>query len=470
MKAKFLTVIYLLIMFAITGKYSLAEENAQEIYNFCSKFPLNSRCEGIGKPISLKDRNGKEVICNFTFNPGMFKQLQRNSVLDDVLGLKNLGVKQPGGCKLLTSNDGSLTIYQEQGEKIELLEDRKTTSETKISSDDIFISNYQIWNKIHRWEIGFFTKNSSKKTNQTNFLVILMDENTAESFTKEIKEVNLFSSHDSEISNKIANDRRNVKSTLERLLSTNECKNCDLSNANLERVNLQDANLEGANLQNANLKGANLQSANLKNAFMLKVNLEQANLTESELKGANLTSASLNKSILSNANLQGVNLQQADLRQADLKEANISAPSLLQGADLEGANLMQANLKGVNFKNANLRQANLEGADLSKTDIKLDDIPNNYSLEERAADFLIGLPVFSFISGGVDFYTSFLGANLESANFDSTDLDKASFENANLTNTDFSNSNLEEENLENAILCSAIMVDGSRNNRNCEEK
>jgi uncharacterized protein YjbI with pentapeptide repeats len=459
MKYKFLTLACLIITSVLTSKLSLAQNqtNAQDLYELCSKFPLNSRCEGIKTPIPLKERDGKEVICKFTFDPGIFKQAQRHSVA-------NLGFKQPGGCKLLT--DGNiLTIYQEQGEKIELLENKRSTSETKIKSDRIFISNYQVWNKIHRWEIGFVPENNIERANPTNFLVILLDKDTAESLAKK---VNLLSSYNPELLNKkVANNAQTKSAALKRLLATNECKNCDLANANLENANLARASLEGANLTNANLKNANLQQATLKNTYMLGANLEQANLTQAELDGANLTLASLNKSILSDANLQGANLQKASLQQANLTRADLSAPSILQDANLANANLSNANLKGTNFKNANLRQASLKGADLSKTDIKLKDIPNNYSGGEQVADLLIGFPIFSLTSGGVDFSTSFLGANLEGANFSDTDLDKVSFENANLTNANFSNSNLDEDKLEDVKLCGVILADGSRSDRDC---
>ena len=459
MKYKFLTVVCLITTLVLSGKFGLAQEkpNAQELYSLCSKFPLNSRCEGIDKPIPLKARNGEEVVCNFTFDPGIFNQPNRHSILD-------LGFKQPGGCKIVASKDG-LTIYQEQGEKIELLEDKRSTSKLEIERDRIFISNYQVWNKIHRWELGFVPDASSQKTNQTNFLVILLDEDTAESLAQDI---DLLSAYNPKILSKIANKPRNKSPVLKLLLANNECKNCDLSNADLSNANLQDANLEEANLAGANLRGANLQQANLKNAYLLKANLEQADLTKAELKGANLTQATMNKSILSDANLRGVNLQQANLAQANLEQANLSAPSLLQEANLSNVNLNNANLQGANFKNANLKQANLAGADLSQTDIKLDDIPNNYSLAERAADYFIGLPIFSFISGGVDFATSLSGANLEGANLSDTDLDKVDWENANLTNTDFSDSNINEDNLEDVALCSVTMADGSLRDRNCQ--
>lgn len=455
MKYKFLTVVCLITTSILTGKFCLAQEkiDPQELYNLCSKFPLNSRCEGVDRPIPLKARNGQEVVCNFTFDPGMFKQPQRHSVLD-------LGFKQPGGCKLVFGENG-LIIYQEQGEEIELLEDRRSTSETKIKRDRIFISNYQVWNKIHRWEMGFVSEDSS---NKTNFLVILLDENTAKSLAGKIDS---FPSYSPELLDEIANKIQQPPD-LKRLLATNECRNCDLSNADLSDANLQDADLEGANLAEANLQGVNLQQANLKSAYMPKANLDRADLTEAKLEGANLTLATLNSSILLDADLQGVNLQQANLQQADLEQVNLSAPSLLQDANLINANLSNANLQGANFKNANLKQANLAGADLSKIDIKLDDIPNNYSLLERAADRVIGLPVFSFISGGVDFETSLSGANLEGANLSDTNLNDVSWENANLTNVDLSNSNIKSENLEDIALCGVIMADGSRSDRNCK--
>jgi uncharacterized protein YjbI with pentapeptide repeats len=448
MKYKFLTLVCLIITSVLTSKLSLAQNqtDSQELYELCSKFPSNSRCEGVGTPIPLKERDGKEINCKFAFDTGV--------------------LKQSGGCKLLTDGN-TLTIYQEQGEKIELLENKRSTSETKIKSDRIFISNYQVWNKIHRWEIGFVPKNNndSEKTNSTNFMVILLEEDTAESLAKEI---NSFPSYNPELLNKhVANNAQTKSAAVKRLLATNECNDCDLSNANLQNANLAGASLEGANLTKANLENANLQQAKLNSTYMLGANLAGANLTQAELEGANLTLASLNKSILSNASLRGANLQRANLQQANLTKVDLSAPSLLQDANLANANLSNANLKGTNFKNANLQRATLKGADLSKTDIKLKDIPNNYSTGEQLADLFIGLPIFSLSSGGVDFFTSFLGANLEGAKLSNTDLDKVSFKNASLTNTDFSNSNLEEDQLEDVKLCGVILADGSRRDRDC---
>jgi uncharacterized protein YjbI with pentapeptide repeats len=446
MKYKFLTLACLIITSVLTSELSLAQNqtDAEELYELCSKFPMNGKCKGVGAPISLKERKGTEVNCKFVFDPEV--------------------LEQSGGCKLIADGN-TLIIYQEQGEKIELLEDKRSTSETKIKSDRIFIANYQVWNKIHRWEIGFVPRNDNEKSKPTNFLVVLLDEDTAESLAKKIS---LFSSYNPKLLNEhVANNAQTKSAAVKRLLATNECNNCDLSNANLQNANLAGANLEGANLANANLTNANLQQAKLNSSYVLGANLTGANLTQAELEGANLTLASLEKSILSTANLRGANLQRANLKQANLTEIDLSAPSLLQDANLQQANLSYANLKGTNFKKANLQGATLKGADLSKTDIKLKDIPNNYSTGEQLADLFIGLPIFSLSSGGVDFSTSFLGANLKGANLSNTDLDKVSFKNANLTNTDFRNSNLEKDQIKGVKLCGVILADGSRGDRDC---
>ena len=58
---------------------------------------------------------------------------------------------------------------------------------------------------------------------------------------------------------------------MQKLNSTNNCKNCDLSKANFAGIDLYGANLSGANLSGANLKGtlfndADLTGANLQGA------------------------------------------------------------------------------------------------------------------------------------------------------------------------------------------------------------
>ncbi|NDJ16922.1 pentapeptide repeat-containing protein [Myxacorys almedinensis] len=107
----------------------------------------------------------------------------------------------------------------------------------------------------------------------------------------------------------------NVEHT-QKLLSTKQCQNCDLS-----RAGLVFAQLSGANLSQANLVGANLSQANLVGA-----NLTGTNLTGATLHGANLSGA-----ILTGANLSGVDLRNAYLVDADLTGTRLDN-ALLQGA------------------------------------------------------------------------------------------------------------------------------------------
>ena len=53
---------------------------------------------------------------------------------------------------------------------------------------------------------------------------------------------------------------------LERLKTTNQCSECDLSSAKLTNANLRGANLSGTDLFKADLRGADLQGANLAGA------------------------------------------------------------------------------------------------------------------------------------------------------------------------------------------------------------
>jgi uncharacterized protein YjbI with pentapeptide repeats len=106
--------------------------------------------------------------------------------------------------------------------------------------------------------------------------------------------------------------------SVDQLLSTRSCPECNLNNANLER-----AALNGANLTQSNLRAANLSHANL--------------------TGGTLTGAYLQNANLYNANLRGVNFTNADLTDADLTKA-----------DLTSARLSDAVTKGANLKNAKL--------------------------------------------------------------------------------------------------------------------
>ena len=58
---------------------------------------------------------------------------------------------------------------------------------------------------------------------------------------------------------------------LEKLATTNECPNCNLSGAALAQSNLEGADLSGADLSKIDLTGANLTGVNLTNANITRV-------------------------------------------------------------------------------------------------------------------------------------------------------------------------------------------------------
>ena len=80
---------------------------------------------------------------------------------------------------------------------------------------------------------------------------------------------------------------------LQRLKTTGNCVDCDLSGAALIHWKLPGADLSGANLAGANLTdtylaGANLSRANLSGAILISVSLAGADLLHTKLAGANL--------------------------------------------------------------------------------------------------------------------------------------------------------------------------------------
>ncbi|MEL6578797.1 MAG: pentapeptide repeat-containing protein [Cyanobacteria bacterium J06621_12] len=443
MNYKFLTTATIILASVLTTQSGWSQDNKvdAELYEFCARFPSNSKCEGIETPISLESRDGEEFSCSFEFDPGELDQADE--------------------CKVSFREDG-ITVYQELGEKLDLIDDERATKEIEIPRDRIFITNYQVWNKIHRWQLGFITEPTESKPVQTNFLVVLMDEEQAETFGLQARSLG---ANKPELIEPLLAESLNSAPELEQLIETGKCEYCDLSNADLSGVEIEKANLVGANLTGANLTGATMEGA-----YLLGANLTGADLTDTNLSGANLTFAKLTESTAVNVDFEAANLQSANLEQVNLEGADLTAPAFFQSANLSNANLIDAKLKGANFSRANLQQANLEGADLGRTDVELKNIPGNYSYGEQLIDNnSLLLNVIGVTSKGVDFYTDFLGANLEGANLSYTSLDKVNFERTNLTNVNLSESELEEENLESAKVCGVTMPDGSSNDRDCQK-
>ena len=92
---------------------------------------------------------------------------------------------------------------------------------------------------------------------------------------------------------------------LARLLSSKECKFCNLLSADLSNAQLSGAQLSNATLNSAKLSNANLSRANLSEAFLTNADLSGANLTDAYLVNANLSNANLSGANLAGANLSG---------------------------------------------------------------------------------------------------------------------------------------------------------------------
>lgn len=428
------------------------QEIDRELYQLCSQFPLNSRCAGFKIPIPLDSRKGEEAVC--AFHTGKKPKTEK--------------------CKI-TTTDRSLTIYIEEGKKIEFLNDIRATAEIKVPLDRVFASNYQIWNRIHRIEFGYLIQSESESSNRTNFLAILGNEKVANSLKSQLKMPPISPEMLSlgKVRREKTESSSDTSAQVKQLLETKQCVRCNLQGADLSSANLKGANLEGADLQ-----GANLQKAKLEGAYLVGANLEKANLTQANLSGVNLALSSVSEAILEKADLSAANLQGVSLAKANLQGAKISAPAMLQNADLSNANLKNANLEGAMLVSANLEGADLQGADLGDTSVKLSGIPGNYSSGEMALDAFRttlsilggnfgGIPSFNAKDHPVKFDTNLRGANLKNANLTGVDLEDASLVDANLSGANLKDAKLNGTDLTGANLCRATMPNGLQNNQGC---
>jgi uncharacterized protein YjbI with pentapeptide repeats len=90
------------------------------------------------------------------------------------------------------------------------------------------------------------------------------------------------------------------------LISTKQCKWCNLQNADFAGAQLPGAEISNSSLTNANLSKANLSRANLSGSFLMNANLSGANFTDAFLANANLSNADLTGTDFSGADLSGV--------------------------------------------------------------------------------------------------------------------------------------------------------------------
>ncbi|MEO1341987.1 MAG: hypothetical protein AAFV28_12795 [Cyanobacteria bacterium J06635_13] len=136
MKRQLLAVALSLCSLMLGGK-ALAQGNVErELLEFCKRSPLNSRCEGVEAPISLKEREGIDVECQLRFGSN-----------DEI-----------EGCKYFVEED-TLTVYVEVGEKVEVLDDRQPTREIEITPENLLFfptvaRSYRVSNKYGGGVIG----------------------------------------------------------------------------------------------------------------------------------------------------------------------------------------------------------------------------------------------------------------------------------------------------------------------------
>jgi uncharacterized protein YjbI with pentapeptide repeats len=368
-----------------------------------------------------------------------------------------LGEFQKNAACKINLKDNTLIFYQEQGDKLEQLEDEKATIEYKIPLNRIFLTSKQIWNGIYRWEISYLEDAEAETKNSSNNLILLTKEEVAKAIAKHFDSRTIPDSIDMLAQAQTTANRKTNADTnaqIKQLIETKECIGCNLQNADLAGVDLEKANLEGANLEGANLEGANLQAS-----YLMGANLKGANLNVAELGGAILALTQLNNATLKAANLQATNLHGADLRQADLEKVTLRAPAFLQEANLQQANLLAADLRGANFYQADLTEANLQSANLRDTNVKLKDIPGGYTGGEAVLDYLIGIPIFAASNSGVDFKTNLIEANLTGANLKEARLEEVSITDTNFSNADLTGAKIESTNLEEANFCGATFTE-----------
>jgi len=220
-----------------------------------------------------------------------------------------------------------------------------------------------------------------------------------------------------------------------KVLSTNVCQACDLSNVDLTAANLKSADLSNANLHAAALSKAILKSANLGNANLQEAKLYQADLSNAILKSANLQNAILIDAVLSNADLTASNLEEANLLGARFI-------GFAGKANLASANLRNSNLRGSILNTIDLTSANLSNADISGDASLQGAILNNADLRgAKLSD------------------ANLVNATLIGAVLNEADLRNVNLKKANLTGANLTGANLEGLKLDHAILTDAVGLD-----------
>lgn len=215
------------------------------------------------------------------------------------------------------------------------------------------------------------------------------------------------------------------------LISSQECRYCNLAGVDLSNVVIENADLSYANLMQAALNHSSFKTADMRYALFNGANLNYANL-----EGANLCGAAFHATVQSDDN--AATLEYAYLKNVNLSNANLSGAScnymnfygdysgscgvqddcgfsdecasaasatmdraVFTNAYLAGVDMSQASLRGVDFSNAMLPGVNFTGADLARD-------PDTGNATNFTEAFLEGANFTSVGISGVIFSNAFV--------------------------------------------------------------
>ena len=120
-----------------------------ELYSLCSKFPLNSRCEGYEIPVSLKQRSGHKGACNLVntqLPPEATEIVIQESMTPETEEVFEQ-VELSGKCKIVLSQN-MLTVYVEYGDSLDHLEEEKATKQVNVPLESVTKLGYREDDKI----------------------------------------------------------------------------------------------------------------------------------------------------------------------------------------------------------------------------------------------------------------------------------------------------------------------------------
>ena len=123
-KNSWLKFVSVLLPLQILSIASIATAEANELFDLCSRFPHNSKCEGYTAPVSLENRSGDNAEC--------------------LLGNE----EEAQTCKVDLQEE-TLTLYVETGEDLDILDGDKDTEPLAIPLSNIESFSYSEDSKVN---------------------------------------------------------------------------------------------------------------------------------------------------------------------------------------------------------------------------------------------------------------------------------------------------------------------------------